>query len=318
MSAPDLYGTPQVMVFKDGKVGAFSMQFDDSMETQAEFAIPHMNERGLVGTFFVNPDKHRYRTHTETWEVICPRFGHELGNHTMRHEGAKDYEEADHEIGESARHIWKLYPNRSKLRPFMRGGGTTWNVSREQMQELMRKYFLFRAPRRVGISDENDTGDPAAFAKEALEEGKWVLVGFHGVGGQWISCSEEGFVKLCDYLAANKDELWVGTTGDVYRYVQERDAVSKVALTDATDTGFKLAIECDEGKVNTYGVPFAELYDQPLTVSVRVPESWRRFCVEQDGEVETYDTIEADGERCARFDVRPNVDAALVRPVAPD
>ena len=76
---------PRVSKFKDGKIAAFSMQFDDSMETQADFAIPELNKRGLVGSFFINPDSDRYRRRREVWEVECPKHGHELANHTLRH-----------------------------------------------------------------------------------------------------------------------------------------------------------------------------------------------------------------------------------------
>jgi len=42
--------------------------------------------------------------------------------------------------------------------------------------------------------------------------------------------------------------LWTGTTGDIYRYTQERDAVKAVPLTDVSERGFRIAIECDPEK----------------------------------------------------------------------
>jgi len=36
------------------------------MISQAEIAIPEMNKRGLVGTFFVNPGLERHRRNLET------------------------------------------------------------------------------------------------------------------------------------------------------------------------------------------------------------------------------------------------------------
>lgn len=180
-----LYGQLEVTRFKDGRCGAFTMQFDDSMTSQAEFAIPEMNKRGLVGTFFVNPALDRYQEHLETWEKVCPQYGHELANHTMHHQGAKDYAEADYEIGECSRHIWRLYPNRSKMLPFARGGGTTWGPSREQIAELMTKYLLYSRPRGQSIADENGTAEKIlTYPAQALAEGAWVLVYFHGIGGE--------------------------------------------------------------------------------------------------------------------------------------
>lgn len=353
-----LYGEPEVMEFKDGKVAAFSMQFDDSMETHAKFVIPELNKRGLVGTFFVNPGLERHQKHKDVWEQICPKFGHELANHTMHHRGAKDYEEADYEIGECSRYIWKLYPNKSKLLPWLGGGNTTWNITIGQVLELMDKYFLFAgfgfdipdaagtmgkpvdpevlqrtvqellldpevlqrtvqeflpaAPRRTTICDERGTGRPVLYAQEALDEGKCGQVGFHGVGGDWLRASREGFIELLDYLAANRHDIWVRTTGDVYGYCQERDAVKSVAVSEASDTGFKLSIECDDAKVKTYGRPFVELYDEPLTVRVRVPESWSRFTVTQGEESQDCEATEVDGKRYAQFDVRPNRGPAAV------
>lgn len=306
------YGDPLVMKFKDGKSAAFSMQFDDSMETQADFAIPELNRRGLVGTFFINPASERYKRRRQTWEVVCLEHRHELANHTLRHEGAADYKEADRQIGGCAHHIWNLYPQESKLRPFLRGGGTTWGISQEEMRELMDKYYLFRAPRRTSISDENGISRPVMRAREALEKGRWGLVGFHGIGGQWISTSEKAFTEMLDFLVENKGRMWTGTTGDVYRYTEERDAVKAVSLTDESERSFRITIECDPDEVKTHGRPFSELYDMPLTVQVQVPQSWNRFSVKQTGREESDEVVKMNGQTLARLNVRPDVGPAVV------
>ena len=312
-----LYGPPEVMKFKGGRSAAFSMQFDDSMHCHVEFCIPEMNKRGLVGTFFVNPGLERHQEHREVWEEVCPRFGHELANHTMHHHGAKDYADAEYEIGECSRYIWKLYPNQSQLLPHLGGGGTTWDVSREERREIEARYFLFfgfDGPGRVSCAEERDTGHAVVYARKALEEGKWGQVGFHGVGEGWIVTSGEHFIELLDFLTENRDKIWVATTGSLYKYTQERDAVTAVALSDATEAGFHLAIECDEEKVaTTYERPLAELYDEPLTVRVRVPDAWSRFSVAQgDADPTEHETVAMDGRRCALVDVRPNVAPAVV------
>ena len=183
------------------------------------------------------------------------------------------------------------------------------------MRDLMDKYYLFRAPSRASISDEYDNGRPVVQAREALNQGRWGLVGFHGVGGQWISTKEEAFIEMLDFLVENEDRLWTGTTGDVYRYTQERDAVKAVSLTDASGDGFRIAIECDPEKVTTYGRPFTELYDMPLTVQVPVPESWDRFTVKQTGREVIDEVFRVNGRTFARLEVCPNVEPALVTAV---
>ena len=313
VSASHLYGVPEVMRFKDGKVGAFTMQLDDSMISQAEVAIPLLNERGLVATFFTNPGLERYQRNVQVWEQVCPSSGHELANHTWEHKGAQSMEEADQQIGDSSRLIWKLYPSRSKLLPFARGGGTEWVIDRDEITGLMRRYFLFRRPSQVSIAEESGTTeDVTSHPRRAIENGEWVPVHFHGIGSEWISTTREHFVELLDYLAANQDKLWVATCGDAYKYQQERDAVSRIALTDETESGFRIAVECDETKVETYGRPLAELYDQPLTIRHPVPDTWSRFEVRQGADVKTCEVVAGEGARYAQYDVRPGVAAAAV------
>ena len=307
------YGKPEVMKFKDGKLGAYSMQFDDSMASQADFAIPHLNWRGFVGTFFINPERSRYQENAYTWEVICPKFGHELTNHTMTHSGAKDYEQADYEIGECSRHIWKLYPDKSKLLPFARGGGTTWNITEEEMKGLMEKYFLYRRPSSGSMRDDIGTGSKMiAYPQRAIEEGIWVPVHFHGTGSEYLSVSEDAFVELLDYVVANRDKLWIETAGSVYKYQQEYESLSNVSIIDAGKNSFRVVLECHESKVRTYNSTFAELYDEPLTVRNEVPKQWSEFFVRQGRKIKSYSTIELGGKIYAQYDIRPNVEEVVV------
>jgi hypothetical protein len=307
------FGEPEVLKFRDGKTGAFSMVFDDSMLSQADTAIPLVNARGLVGTFFVNPGTERYRQRKETWEEICPAFGHELANHTWRHEGAKDLEEADFEIGESSRHIWRLYPHRSKLLVFARGGGTTWGPSRDEIAEIMEKYLLVRRPRSTSISDEGGTAaEITTYPQRAIDEQTWVAVHFHGIGGEWISTNAQAFVTLLDFLVAHRDQLWIAGETAGYKYEQEYRAVKRIALSDPTDTAFAIFLECDPSKVATFGRPFTEVYDEPLSVRVRVPGSWRHFEVAQGTATHQGETIEIEGQRYVQFGMLPNADPAVV------
>lgn len=133
------------------------MSFDDSMETHARIAMPSINARGLVGTWFINPGTRRYQNQRQVWEIDGPKSGQEYANHTWDHEGARNDQEADFQIGESARYIWKLRGDgASKLLAFSRGGGTTWNISKSQMEKLLEKYHCIR--RSSDLSARTDLG----------------------------------------------------------------------------------------------------------------------------------------------------------------
>ncbi len=313
MSTSSLYGEPEVLKFKDGKLGAYSMQFDDSRLSQADIIIPHLNWRGLVATFFINPGNKSYKNTVYTWEVICPKFGHELANHTMHHKGAKDYEEAEYEIGECSRHIWKIQQNRSKLLPFQRGGGTTWGITEEEMEEIMDKYLLFERPSMGSMRDDIGTGfKMPSYPQRAIDKKTAMFVHFHGIGDGNLSITERYFVELLDYLVANRDKLWVGTAGEVYKYQREYEALSGASIIDAQKDSFRVVVECDEAKVDLFNSSFVQLYDESLTVRNEVSKGWSAFFVRQGTKVKSYSTIKLDGKIHAQYDVRPNAGEAVI------
>jgi hypothetical protein len=301
------------MAFRDGKGAAFSMHFDDSMASQVENAMPLLNARGLVATFFVNPGSDRYMRHRQVWEEECLRNGHELADHTMVHGDVDDYAQADYEIGECARVIRNAYGNGSRLLPFIRPGGVRWGIDDTQLREILDRHELFLAQRSHGSFPSSYFTDITIPVQEAMARRAWTQLGFHGTGGEWLSTELADLVRLLDHLVANRALVWVATTGDVYKYRQELGAVQSVSLTDATAEGFTMEIRCDETRVNTYGRPFADVYDQPLTLRVEAPASWITFTVTQGQQTSRYDVVQTNDRRCAQFDIRPNVGRAEIR-----
>jgi hypothetical protein len=309
------YGNPQVMRFKDGKRAAFSMHFDDSMESQVENALPLLNARGFVGTFFVNPGSERYEKYRRVWEVECPAHGHELADHTMTHHDVTSYAQADYEIGECARIIRGVYGGAPRLIPYITPGGVLWEISDAQLSELLDKHELFLTPRTHGCYPSSHFTDITIPVLDAIDRAVWAQLGFHGIGGEWLSTDVADLVRLLDYLDANRDLVWVATTSDAYKYQQERETIASVSLTNATSTGFSVELQCDEGRINTFGRPFADLYDQPLTLRVSVPGSWRAFTATQGPTFRRYGVVEDGGRRFAQFDALPKVGNVEVRVV---
>ena len=284
--------------YRGNKTAAFSLQFDDSTPSQADFAVPHLNARGLTGTFYINPGSERYQLRKRIWEEVCPLWGHELANHTMLHQGAKDYAEADQQIGDCSRLIWSLYPDRSPLLAFQSGGGTTWGINGKQMAELRHKY---RCVIREGLSIEsNDPNTPLPFAlslvDKALKEGGWESVFFHGVGprAEWLGTTGEFFDALLDHVAKHKDKLWVGGWAEIHRYTKERDAAVIEVLNSSPDS-LKF-------KINTPGLD-PELYTEPLTLITQHSSDWAAFAVEQGGKTISSGTV---NNGAAVFDASPN------------
>ncbi len=269
-------GDTTVAVWKHNARGAFTMSFDDSMETHARLAMPAIIQRGLVGTWFINPGLARHRKHSKAWEIDGPKNGQEYANHTWDHKGAKDYREADYQIGASARYIWALRgPGASRLLAFASGGGTTWNISDLEKEEIKSRYHsITRSSELSARTDLGVDGDKLiAKARESIDEGRWVAIHFHGIGGEWLPIDAEGFIRLLDYLRDHKDKIWSAGWSAAYQYAKARDH-ARIDLLETSDARIRIHL--------TTGLS-PELYAEPLTLITQVPPGWSVVAVKQNG-----------------------------------
>ena len=131
MGMSEMYGKPEIDKFYGGMDSAISLEFDDAMNGQIDNALPLLNAKKIQATFFVNPGRPSWRDHRAAWESM-PKDGHELGNHTMQHAGAKNPEELEKEIRECAEVLDKIY-GKPRIAPFAHPGGVPWNVTKAEI-----------------------------------------------------------------------------------------------------------------------------------------------------------------------------------------
>jgi len=299
-----LQETPVIMPFHGGAEAAVSLQFDDSMQSQVQNCLPLLAKYKIPATFFINPGRNDYPGMANAWEVEAEKAGHELANHTWTHNGAIDKAHAEDEIHHWSKYFLEKRQGKEKILPFGTPGGVPWNVTPAELEEIIRKDNMFLATDRQFFEDK-DGGDPAAPAKKALAGKYWARMGFHGVGGQWLSTSVENLTKVLDYLAENKGKIWVATTGDVYKYIQERDAALPISVSSSSARGFSVEVKTDASK-NPFGRNKQALFDAPLTIRCKVPDAWTGFNVVLGAVSQKRSTVRIDGQNYAQFDVIPN------------
>lgn len=287
---PQPTGHTTICQWKDDKAAAFSVGGDDSLRSQLDFAIPAMDQRGLRGTWWVNPGRggsHNFKKQDDAWaNCWIARYddwkaaaarGHDFANHTMHHLGATDYHNADDEIREAARIIRETNP-RQKLLLFQRGGGTTWSITEAQLTEILDKYDCVQG-RGGGIEDPTWETNPSAetlrgFVDAAMREGSWHHLAFHGIGPkcEWGGpVAGDAFIALLDYLVQMRDQVWTGTHTEVHKYDQER-GTAELAVLAVTEGRIGLALRSATNP---------KLYDYPLTLKTRVPDHWDSVRVTQ-------------------------------------
>jgi peptidoglycan/xylan/chitin deacetylase (PgdA/CDA1 family) len=292
-----------------GRAAALSIRFDDSHPTHLSKAIPILREYGFKGTFMVNPgpkepgsrQNYSFETQHAEWEAVMKQGDMELANHSAHHRGAKGDDDMDREIGGAAEAIWRLTPGKSKLTALNLGGGTLWETTRT-LRHYLDRYHQFDASSGSLGMDDSYGGRVDAFRKALethLQRGLWCRTHYHYIG-EGLSSSEAHFRAALDIAKEHQDKLWIAGMADIHKYQAERSSAKlTLAKSDANSLAFQLDCATD-----------AALYDQPLTLELSPPESWKsRQITILDAKGQTINA--ADGH--LRFEVPPRSSSFVIQ-----
>jgi hypothetical protein len=246
----------------------------------------------------INPGNPDYENHKAAWEACAKRGDQEFANHTMHHRGAASDEEIDREVGDVSEYIWSLFPCRSKLIALNRGGGTTW-VTKKPFQHYLDRYHLFIADGSLGMDDVygNRVAAFRLHLERHIERGLWCRVHFHSIG-DGLSTSEANFRAAMEVVKEHESDLWIAGMADIYKYQMERRA-TKLAFEHEVPDRAALVVSC---------LTDPNLFDQPLTIELTVPDSWSAKDVSvkgRDGKSVPIRTADLSGRAILRFDVVP-------------
>lgn len=273
---------PKIAKWYENRQAAVSFRFDDSLDSQVKIVIPILNDYGFKGTFMVNPGTKRFNRNREFWLGEIPKTGHILGNHTMHHKGARNLEEADYEIGETARLLWDLYPNRSKLMVFASGGGEKWGgryweETGKEFTDIPKNYYLIDLYDGTHPAVEAGSKDSASslysYVNKAIENSSHQPFVFHNVGyvsfkdrikslvyGYSLSFPTEEFRKFLDSITTREEILWIAPVVDVLKYETEFNS-SRLEILSRNNGKITAHLEIGTDP---------DLFDQKLTITLPV------------------------------------------------
>lgn len=300
-------GATRVAKWKDDKQCAFLLMYDDSIESHVKHAIPEMQKRGMVGTFYVNPSRPSWKQFEQDWTKTFPAMGMEYGNHTFTHSGFDNFAGADEEFAQCNEVIRACYPDRPwpYLISYGQPGGIKperWKLTAEEKAELLKKYSLIERPPfgNHGAAISVKTPDQMmGLVEDALKKGNMGYIVFHGVGGDWISVDMPTYVEFLDRLQAKRDQVWVTGHITAHKYEVQQKAAA-VEMVKAGEDGIELKLTCTADP---------KFYDAPLTLVTTVPQGWTVCQITQG----TTSTATAAGGTL-KYDALPNGDLIRIRP----
>lgn len=214
---------------------AVSLTFDDGLPCQIEHAIPALNRRNMVGTFFLiqnSPYDTEFRA--EVWRDAVAK-GHEVGSHSVNHIKAVEltHSEAMKEARESQKFLEGAlnttitsfaYPY-TDVNPSVRlaakrhykqaRGG---RVARENKLITPGDGVDLHNLPCVHVDGSSIQGVPLMLER-VMQQGAWLILMFHGVGpdqSQWDNVTNWRFGQFLDALdTQRKAGLSIDTLGAV-------------------------------------------------------------------------------------------------------
>jgi hypothetical protein len=223
---------------------AISLTFDDGLRSQLDTAIPRLDERGLRGTFYLNPRGEDWAERLSAWQP-AQAAGHEMGNHSIAHPCSLNtgpvlqswtLERIERDLLEAERRLDVLFPGaRSYAYPCYESD-VGRGLSRQSYVPVVARHFA--AARAKGMSVR---GNDALYADlhhlsswgaermsawamiglvvQCVAECWWGIFTFHGVNQGHLPISEHDLVLLLDYLVAHRDRVWTAPVIQVAQYI---------------------------------------------------------------------------------------------------
>ena len=290
--------------WKDGRKAAFTMHFDDGLKSHIESAIPQLSERGLKGTFYLNPGAAWFDE--KAWFGVANNPNVEFANHSYTHKGVTNAKEADFEISKCDEFIRKLRPELRypRLISFQYPGGTKWRISENEKKLMLKKYHLIQRDatgvRAAGVHLKTSE-ELIAIAENAIRERQNSLITFHGVGAEWHSINLSAFTDLLDFLSEKSEDIWVTDPISLHKYKTEFNSGEISISHDDRETTI-LALRCGAG----------ELYDEPLTLSFATENDNRKMRISQNSKEINF----RFSENRVYFDVLPDISEIIIKKIS--
>jgi peptidoglycan-N-acetylglucosamine deacetylase len=248
-AAPDDGGTR--FRWPQGARAAVSLTYDDAVPSQ-RIAAGELQRLGLRGTFFLTGTAPDLRRERDAWRRVLAA-GHELASHTMHHPCdcshdwvPRGYATQDYDLSRMAAELDETLELLTALgapAPYTFAypcGETRIGKGKESYVDLVSERFL--AARGVEPKVADPMRDPLslvpacdgakspeeliAWVERAAAEGGWLVLLFHGVGGDHLPVERAAHATLAEHLARNEGRIWTERFGTVAAHVQAARAAS--------------------------------------------------------------------------------------------
>lgn len=232
-----------------GAKAAVSLSYDDALPSQLDHALPALNAHGLKATFYLTLASPTVALRLAEWRQAAA-LGHELGNHTLFHPCSRaapgrDWVAPHRDLDKISVAAMReevvlanayLHAIDGKLeRTFTAPCGDLLASGQPYLPAIKSAVTAIKS-RVGGVVPDMATLDPydvssampdglsgaqlIAIVQQAAARGTLASLTFHGVGGDYLSVSQEAHTALLTHLAMNRDVYWVESFVRVMEFVR--------------------------------------------------------------------------------------------------
>ncbi|PTB97068.1 hypothetical protein C9994_04610 [Marivirga lumbricoides] len=233
-----------------GKKAAVVLTYDDALEVHLDHAIPALEERGFVGTFYLSANYEGSENRIADWRRAAQR-GHELGNHTLYHpcdnsDGTRTWITPENDLANytTAQIVREVHMTNVFLkaldgkseRTFAYTCGDTETSEGSFVEAIKDQFVALRGVHgdvnRIGemdftslncyVVDNSNADQLVKWAEKAKAENALLVVLFHGVGGGHpLNIDLDKHNAFLDYLKSNEEDFWVTTLLEASKHAKE-------------------------------------------------------------------------------------------------
>jgi len=237
----------------NGKKCAVVLTYDDALNIHLDKVIPALNAYHLKGTFYLIASRPAVIDRMEEWRAASKK-GHELGNHTLYHpcDGSlpgRTWVEKENDLTNytAARAVKEIRTANQLLKAIdgktertfaypcgdlKIGDSLYYNSLKHDFVAARGVQQGFLQAKEVDLTNVNsfmEVGSTAvqmiAQIEEAEKAGSFIVLLFHGVGGEHaLNVDWEEHQKLLDYLKNREKDIWVTTMVDLGTYIQNKQS----------------------------------------------------------------------------------------------
>jgi len=237
---------PSPMTWPGGHHAAIVLTYDDALRSQLDNAVPVLDAAGLKATFFLSGTFRQ--EDVDRWRAVA-RSGHELGNHSVFHPCAKgsfdmpvQYNNENYSVPTMLKEIGAMNTTLYAI-----DGRKEHTYATPCGQHVVGGQDYLPALRTSGLTryarSASDPGAPQidpfdvpstffpdtvtgaqliAYVEKVRASGGLGVMGFHGVGGDYLIVSADAHRELVQYLHDHQNDLGVAPFGEVMDYVTRR------------------------------------------------------------------------------------------------